>query len=109
MSFTIAIAAKLEDAAERVRRNVMQMIRELQSVRISRGRLFLDVELPNAINTPLNHGLGRLAVLHLSPPRHGTSTGRIAEVRATGTDVGQTSVLLATGWGATITVDVWAY
>lgn len=92
---------------ERIRRNLVDVIREEQA---RRPKFIYDVELADGVNTPIAHKLGRPAFVTPAPVRGASSSGRIEEVRDT--DVtriyprSQFVVLKATGWGATITVDV---
>lgn len=103
---------RLEDSAsERVRRGHEQCIRELQAVPILGCNTIRDVELSDAIDTPIAHGLGRRVAAWVSAPRGGVSTGRIQEERERPDvfDSSQYVVLRATGWGGTVTVDVLVY
>lgn len=92
---------------EKIRRNLVDVLREEQA---RRPKYVYDVELADGVNTPIAHRLGRPAFVTPSPVRGASSTGRIEEVRDS--DVtriyprAQFVVLKATGWGATITVDV---
>lgn len=103
MSFTQVIARRFEGPIEHLRQNLAQIVRELQE---AHPRTFYGVELADATETPLNHGMGQRVHLAISPPRGATSTGRIEEVRNGAHDLSRTAILKATGWGATITVDV---
>jgi hypothetical protein len=95
---------------ERIRRNLVEAIRELQLMPGATARHIKDVELASGVNTPIAHKLGRPVFVTVSPVRGPSSTGRIEEVRDT--DVtriyprSEFVVLVATGWGATITVDL---
>ena len=105
-------AVKLADPdAERVRQVTDQRIRELQSVPVVQGRLVTSIELPDGVNVPIAHGLGRKAHLFISPPQFSGSatTGRIREVRSGAFDASKYVVLRASGWSETITVDVWVF
>jgi hypothetical protein len=98
-------AIALEGDAERVRRNHAEAIAELQASPLWRVRI-VEVTLADGVETTVAHGLGRAPrMLWISPPRGATSTGRIDEIRG-GTRRADVVVLKATGWGATITVDV---
>ncbi len=94
---------------ERIRANHAEAIRELQQAPPAAARLIPDVELADGVATPVPHGLGRPARwVRESCVRNATSTGRIEEIR-TGDGVQDRSkfvVLKASGWGATVTVDV---
>lgn len=110
MRFTQAIAKHLEGTAEQVRRNLVLMIRELQSIRITQGKLIANVELADATDTPIQHGLGRPALIFVSPVRGSSTSGRIEETRDIANfDRNSTTVLQANGFGATVTVDVWIF
>jgi len=102
--FTRPIEASFDGLLGRAMRNVRQMIRELQGV--AEARTIRDVELADATETPVNHGLGVVGFVQVSPPRGASSSGRIEEVRSSGFDRKKTVVLEATGYGATVTVDV---
>ena len=91
-------------AAETTRRTHEACILELQA---SGPRVIADVELADGVERPIAHKLGRKPVfVTTSPPRGASTSGRIEEVRSGSYDRAQVVVLKATGWGATITVDV---
>lgn len=98
-----------DPAAERVRRSHAQTLEEMRG---AFPIVIRSVQLPNNVDTPVAHGLGR-APLWVSPgaPRGATTTGRIDDM-GTRTSAGvpidrsKSVVLRATGFGATITVDV---
>ncbi len=70
-------------------------------------RVIAGVTLADGVATPIAHGLGRPPVfVWESCPRDATATGRIVESRSTGHDRALYVVLTATGWGATITIDL---
>ena len=94
----------LADAnAERVRRDRDDAIRELQRLQ---PRIVANVALADGIATEVPHGLGRVPLwVKESCVRGATSTGRIVETRD-GIDRTKAVKLTASGWGATITVDV---
>jgi hypothetical protein len=101
------LTIKLDDEkAERVRRNTQEALAELQRTPAARAGIVRDVTLADGIATPVPHGLGRPAFATPSPPRGAVSTGRIEEVRDGTHDRTKYVVLKATGWGATITLDV---
>lgn len=91
---------------ERIRRQVHEAIGELQSLRSSTARILVDKVLADGVPTPISHGLGRRVFVTHSPPRGAVSTGRIEEVRDGSYKDDKFVVLLATGWGADITVDL---
>lgn len=102
------ITPRLTDVdAERVRREFDRVIRELQNLPSSSLLVISGVSLADTIATVIGHGLGR-APLWVGPsaPRGPSSTGRIEEIIDGTHDRSQVVVLKATGWGATITVDV---
>lgn len=98
-----------DEAAEQVRREHDRAIRELQRLPLADAVVINDVSLASGVDTPVSHKLGRKPrMVYVSPPRGPSSTGRIEEMR---TGLGalqrdQVVVLKATGWGATIAVDV---
>ena len=98
-----------DPAADAVRQEHATAIGELQSSPLLAARVIPDVSLLSGIETPVPHGLGRAPVfLSVSPPRGASTSGRIEEIRTTGgaLDRKKFVTLLATGWGATIYVDV---
>jgi hypothetical protein len=99
---------RLADAdAERVRQEHAAAIGELQNLPASALRVVRDVVLADGVETPVSHGLGRPpAWSSVSCPRNPSSSGRIEEVRSGGHDRAKVVVLKASGWGATITVDL---
>ena len=101
------VSAKLADQdAERVRRSHEAAILELQKASAS-SVIIPDVQLEDGIERPIPHRLGRVPkFVRESCPRNASSTGRVEEVRSGSYDRAQVVVLMATGWGATITVDV---
>ena len=101
------IAVRLEGEAERARQNHEDRITELQKLPATGLEVKPDISLANGVVTQVAHGLGRRPQLVLlSPPRGASSSGRIEEVRSDGLDRTKLIALKATGWGATITVDV---
>lgn len=104
---TVALQAiKLGDEkADRVLRNHEQAIRELQLD--SRPRVIADVSLPSGVTVPVPHGLGRPAsFVQVSCVRGASATGRVDEVRDGSHDRSKYVALKASGYGATVTVDV---
>lgn len=92
---------------ERIRRNVLEAIRELQRLPFAAAKVArTNIELADGVATPVPHGLGRRAYVWTSPPRGASSSGRIEEVRDGSHDPTKYVVLKATGWGASIVVDV---
>ncbi len=92
--------------ADRSRRALEESVRELQDLPASSTRIIAGVELADGVERPIAHKLGRAPLfVRSSDPRGAVSTGRIEEIRG-GYDRSQFVALKATGWGATITVDV---
>src|SRR4051812_47181094 len=98
--------------ADQVRRSHADAIRELQVAPASSMRVLRDVQLPNGVEVPIAHKLGRApAWVKESAPRGAATTGLVRDmgsVTAAGVpiDRAQRIVLRADGYGATITVDV---
>ena len=112
MALTQVIARRFEGVLVGVQQsfdNLREAVRELQVARQSTGKLIKDVDLADATDTVIQHGLGRAAVLVVSPPRGASTSGRIEETRSDAYDRSKVSVLQANGYGATVTVDVWVY
>lgn len=99
---------RLEDPAlEQMRIQHHEAIAELQGLPASAARVMEGVSLADGIVTPVAHGLGRPARwVGVSPPRGPVTAGIIEEVRDGSHDRRKVVALKATGWGATITVDV---
>lgn len=98
------------DDTDRVLRNHNERIVELQSVPIARGNLIKDVELADGEETPIAHGLGRRAMVFVSPARNGAAVGAVTEIRdSVSFDPTRYLVLQADNFGATITVDLWVF
>ena len=91
-------------AAEKVRRDHAEAIRELQRMLPVRVK---NVVLEDSKPTYVPHSLGQVpGTVTISVPRGAIATaGRIGET-TDNVDRTKTLVLTATGWGATITVDV---
>ena len=98
--------ALLDPTLERVRKNLVDAVRELQGVPVSQGVLLRDVELEDGVETPVAHGIGRRAVVLTSPPRGPSSSGRLEELRSSEYDPTRYALLKASGFGATVTVDI---
>jgi hypothetical protein len=93
---------------ERVRRMHHEAIAELQRLPFAGARLAkADVVLADGAATAIPHGLGRRVYVWHSPPRGAAATGRIEELRDGSYDPSKYVVLKATGWGASIVVDVY--
>jgi len=107
-NFHTPISATLgDDTAERVRRSHERAIKELQDRPASSMVVIPNVALVDGVSTVVPHSLGRTPTfVREGTPRGATSTGRIDEIRDGSVDPAKAIVLKATGWGATITVDV---
>jgi hypothetical protein len=109
-ALTAPTSVRLADpAAERSRLAHEQALSELRG---AQPTVIRNVKLANNVETPVPHGLGR-APQWVSPgaPIGAVSTGRIDDMGTRTTsgavvDRSRTVVLRATGYGATITVDV---
>ena len=100
------VQARLSDeTAERVRRSHATAIEALQAMPASALTVISGVTLVDGIATTVKHGLGRAPriVIH-GVPRGASSTGRIDEVDNPSRS--QFLLLRATGYTATITVDL---
>jgi hypothetical protein len=101
------LAIKLDDEkTERGRRTHQEALAELQRLRAARANVIEDVTLVDGVATAIPHRLGVKAFATHTPPRGASSSGRIEEVRDGTVDRTKYVVLKATGWGATITLDV---
>ena len=105
------IDLQLDDrTADQVRRSVGEAIKEIQSRPAMSALVIRNVSLASGIETPVPHGLGRAPMIGLvSPPRGATTTGRIDDLpgtKARPIDRASVIVLKASGYGATITVDI---
>lgn len=96
-----------DEKAELVRIEHERKIVELQQLPGTSLGVIRDVTLADGVATPIPHRLGRRVSATNTPPRGALSTGRIEEVRDGSHDPKQYVVLKATGWGASITIDVW--
>lgn len=96
-----------DEPAERLRRADAQVLRALQGSPLAHARVLTGIELASSTTTPIAHGLGRrYTAVFVSPPRGPSSTGRIEEIRSDAHDPRQVVALRATGFGATVTVDL---
>lgn len=96
----------VDELAERVRRNFFEAITELQKLRTSGATVLEGVELEDGVETLVAHTLGRRVAVFPSAIRGASTSGRIEELRD-GVDFRKFVKLKATGYGATITVDLW--
>lgn len=100
----------------RLQTGIQEVDRSLQAHRLALQELqeavlteavVVPTSLPDATDVEVRHGLGRLPVwVAPSAVRNASSSGRIEEIRDTNRDRRKVVVLRATGWGATIDVDV---
>lgn len=96
-----------DDAAERVRRSHAQAISNLQTMPSASMVVIPNVSLADTVATPVAHTLGRAPTfVRESTPRGAVSAGRIDEIRDNSVDRTRFVLLKATGFGATITVDI---
>lgn len=97
----------VDSDAERVRQDHHQAIVELQQLPAAALRPISDVALPDAVAVTVPHGLGRAPLwVGVSAVRGPVTSGRIEEVRGGANDRSRAVVLKASGFGATITVDL---
>lgn len=99
-------AATTHDEMERIRRDLAEAARELQVSPLAGATTIKDVALVDTVATPIPHRLGVAAFAIWSAPRGPATVGMIEEVRESQYDRALFVVLKATGYGATITVDV---
>lgn len=101
-------ARRLEDPdAEAVRRSHHEAIRELQAMPAASLRVISNIALTDGTAINVSHGLGREPIwIGPSCVRGPSTSGRIEELRNTGADRSSVVVLKASGYGATITVDL---
>lgn len=106
MAFTPALSLRLDDPKqEQVRLNTDERIRELQRTPAAGLVVISGVELADGVATKIVHRLGRRPLLAFpSFVRGAISTGRIDQDDSK--DPGTYFVLTASGFGATITIDI---
>jgi hypothetical protein len=103
-----------DEKAEQVRQSHQRAIEELQALPLVRGKLIRGIELPDGSEVTVAHGLGHRASLFPAIPLQGNFTatnGRLLDITLLRTDkvnLDKESVLKATGFGGTLTLDVWA-
>jgi hypothetical protein len=96
-----------DEDAEVVRREHEQKIVELQGLPFVKARLIQDVTLPDGVARSIPHQLGRPVLwVRESCVRGGSGSGRIEEIRDGSVDRSLYVQLKATGYGASITVDL---
>lgn len=103
-----ALGLVIGDAnADRVRRHHDQQIGELQALPATAIKVISNIDLPDGVETPIPHGLGRPATWHKeSTIRNPAGNGVIQEVRGGSYDRSKVIVLKATSYAATITIDL---
>jgi hypothetical protein len=99
---------RLTDAdAEANRRSHEEAIRSLQAVPAVSLRVINAITLPDATEVVVSHGLGREPIWIAPSCLRGPSTsGRIEEIRTGAHDRARFVKLKASGYGATITIDL---
>jgi hypothetical protein len=103
------VTLSLKDAdADRVARSHGRAITELQGLIAAGARLVENIELPDATDVPVHHGLGRPPRWVGPSPARGTALtgGAVLEQRSASFDRNDVVVLRAVGFGATITLDL---
>lgn len=101
-----------DETADAVRRSEAEAIGELQGLPAAGMKVIAGVELPDSTDVPVNHKLGKAPTwLRESAVRGAATAGVVVDLGSRNTaggsvDRSQTVVLRATGYGATITVDV---
>ena len=107
MSLAPPITPRLEGDAEVARREHDKAIRALQALPAMATRIINDVSLADGVETPVAHGLGRVPRIAIpSAPRGASTAGLLEEVRTGSHDRTRYVVLKASGFGATVIVDV---
>ncbi len=93
--------------SEQARRVLVDAVLELQATPAAQANYVTGLALADGVITNVDHGLEREPLmLFVSPPRGPTSKGMIEEIRTTVTDRAKTVLLRATGYTATVVVDV---
>jgi hypothetical protein len=96
-----------DPATDRAMRDHRRAWTDLLALVAIGARVIHGIELADGVDTPVAHELGRAPLyVRESCPRGATSTGRVVEVSSADFNRAEHVVLRATGWGATITVDV---
>ncbi len=100
------LSIKLTGDAERVRQSTADAIREMQAAPGVGLLVVRDVVLVDGVRTPVAHRLGRApSWVQASLVRGGIVPGGIFEFRD-GVDLAQRVEITASGWGATVTIDL---
>jgi hypothetical protein len=99
---------RLDDPdAEAVRRSHHDAIRELQAAPAAALRVINSIALTDGTPINVSHGLGREPIwIGPSCVRGPSAVGMVEELRNTGADRSSVVVLKASGYGATITIDL---
>lgn len=94
--------------AERARKQHVICIRELQEAPFVKAQVVENQKLADGVSTTIAHKLGRVPKwVCPSAPRGATTAGVIIDMsRESGIDRTKYVALKATGYGATITIDV---
>ena len=106
------ISPRLPDAkTDRAVRDHARVIGELAGKPAAGMQVIADVALEDGVETPIVHKLGKVPTwVRESCVRGASTTGRVEEVRTSTTystySRSEYVILKATGWGATITVDL---
>jgi len=98
--------------AERVRQSHAECIGELQTIPVIRGTLRRDIELPDGVNVPVPHSLGRAGVtawLSVVQSDEAATVGSVIQISDATVDGTKYVVLRASGWGQTVHVDAWIF
>lgn len=96
-----------DPVAEQLRESHAASLRALRGGLFAEAELLADVELADGVATPISHRLGRVPrVVLVTPHRGATAAGAIEEVRSSTYDRARVVVLRATGYSATVKVDV---
>lgn len=96
-----------DQTVEQIRSTHEAKIVELQRLPAASLAVLKDVELVDGVAKPIAHGLGRTPTfVKDSCPRNAVSPGVVTEVRDGSVDRTKYILLKASGYGATITVDV---
>lgn len=109
-AFLASVIHRVSDPiVDRILRNLDQRIRELAGVRIVQGILKEDIDLADGTEVQITHGLGRPARWLVCRLLNPSSTGRIEEIVSSTVDRSSVLTLKATGYTATIAVDLWIF
>jgi hypothetical protein len=102
------LQSRLADpAAERLLRELLRQVEDLRRRPATGLTVLANVELEDGVETPIAHGLGRApALAWWSLPRGPATVGMVEEVRSDAFNREDHLVLKASGFGATITLDV---